>query len=339
MQAKLYNVNNDIAIFCRTDISDYLNLCFTIDTGASSSIMKENIIKRGTMVTRDNTEFRGLVKNQVVRSIAKIKTFVIINGTGLEHTFFIIKDDINLKNDAIIGSDFMSMYRAKIDYLSHTIKFQFPVYGQIHKRDKNEKDTLCSNNKSQQTPSSIQKDCLEQKNENLKVTSKNSDKIINESIKINSPSRKQKNKKKISNKNFYSELPLEYFNKYRKLTLEPVKIYDEPKENLEIEKYFNEFNEGITELNQELNEGEKMEEETSNIETIKNIYFDKKVEISNKAQRVEYLEHNIKLDHCTIMERAKLKESFKKFSFAFQIPGDRFQHTNASIHSILLKPK
>lgn len=110
------------------DISDYANMRFIVDTGAMSSLIKIGQIRKGTKVQRDNTEFYGIIKNHSIKAMGKVKTFIIFNGTiGLEHTFYIVQDEINLPNDGIIGSDFLKAYNSKVNYLHNNIKFQFRI--------------------------------------------------------------------------------------------------------------------------------------------------------------------------------------------------------------------
>lgn len=53
---------------------------------------------------------------------------------------------------------------------------------------------------------------------------------------------------------------------------------------------------------------------------------------------MKYLEENINSEHCTQQEKEMMKQSLKKYSHAFQIPGDVFRHTNIMVHKIILKP-
>lgn len=71
--ADFIEIHNDISLVCSSNISNYNNLCFTIDTGATHSIIKRSKIKPGSEVIRDSTQFNGLVENQPFRSLAKIK--------------------------------------------------------------------------------------------------------------------------------------------------------------------------------------------------------------------------------------------------------------------------
>lgn len=131
--------NNDTSIFCGLSVFDYSNVCLTIDTGAMSSIVKAGVIRKGTKVIRDCTEFRGLIKGHHAKAIAKIH--LIINGINLEHNFYIIRDDINLRNHGILGLDFLKTYNAKINYLKNEIKFQFPVSAKLMKKENKYTDT------------------------------------------------------------------------------------------------------------------------------------------------------------------------------------------------------
>lgn len=144
---KFIQDSNDTAIFCNIDISDYANLTFTIDTGAMTSIIKSGKIRRGTMISRNNTQFKGLIKGYYVKAIGKITTSVYINRTAMSHEFYIINDDINLKNDGILGLDFLKAYK-EINYSKNEMKLILPTYAHIIQEKQNmdlQKTTLPAN--------------------------------------------------------------------------------------------------------------------------------------------------------------------------------------------------
>lgn len=142
----------------------------------------------------------------------------------------------------------------------------------------------------------------------------------------------QKSCKKVNNLNFYEKLPVEYLEKFPKLVIEPSvedcesneKLEDQPRiffkggGNQTISDFYGYDTEDIQKIHT------VGEYETSEITSIKN--------------RVKYLKENINLEHCSEPELEIMRKVFESYSFAFQIPGDRFRHTDISVHRINLKP-
>lgn len=351
--------SKDTSIFCDLEISDYANLIFTIDTGAMTSIIKSGRIRQGTKVCRDSTQFRGLVKNHHVQSIGKITTNLTIDNENIKHTFYIIKDDINLSNDGILGLDFLKTYKAKINYNKSEMKMQFPIYANIiHKKTETIK---APNTKEDENPELV---LAQTHSENVetkefeKTKNKQEGKIqfcdsnevfsyepVNEIRKNKNPERKKK--KKQTNENFFLNLSNNYFKKqnFPKIYPQPILIESEPKENKMLNELVNMF-----EQNQELemqssilmfNSDEKEHEYGETIQTMDNFFeipSDIIEENTNVENRMKYLKENIQLNHCTEDEKQSILETLKKYTFAFQIPGDKFRHTDLGMHKINLLP-
>lgn len=344
------------------NISDYANLCFTIDTGAMSSIIKCNIIRKGTKVIRDDTEFFGLVKNQQVKAIGRIQTRIIINDTALEHNFFIIKDDINLVNDGIIGRDFLKIYKAKINYFNQIIKFQFPILGHIVRKECKATNTEIEQ-KHQMSQIEVTVDTEHETVFNKKVKIKNSvtkhiydpndfienlNKNVPEIVSIKSTTQLPKRRKAIRNKDFYASLPDEFFNdeKYERITLKPVKTDEFSTENLmqnETRSFINTPETYVETINiSSLFEEEKCEPQTTtnsrlSIKTTSN-ETTRMQNPTKSRKRENYLEDNIDLKHCSSAEKEDLLGVIKKYNHAFQMPGDKFQHIESYTHRIDLVP-
>lgn len=109
------------------DVCEYANSRFIIDTGAMTSIIKYNDIRKGTMITRDSSRFYGLIKDQYVKAVGKVTTNMALNGIVLKHTFYIIQEEINIASNGIIGADFLRKYNAEIQYSKRLIKLQVHI--------------------------------------------------------------------------------------------------------------------------------------------------------------------------------------------------------------------
>lgn len=219
---KFIQDSNDTAIFCNIDISDYANLTFTIDTEAMTSIIKSGKIRRGTMISRNNTQFKGLIKGFYVKAIGKITTSVYINRTAMSHEFYIINDDINLKNDGILGLDFLKAYK-EINYSKNEMKLILQTYAHIIQEKQNmdlQKTTLPAN------VSTVD-------NQNNHVSFIDEPELFTYSEKNEQIVRKDKRRKKRANKIFFAELPDDYFREKDYPTIRPsVSVH-----KLEIDEY------------------------------------------------------------------------------------------------------
>ena len=84
---------------------------FYIDTGAEISIIKERIVKGHIPIDTTKTiEVHGITSGdqQTLGAIS-------ININGLSYIFHVVKNDINLEVDGLIGCDNLQMHGAKID--------------------------------------------------------------------------------------------------------------------------------------------------------------------------------------------------------------------------------
>lgn len=101
-------------------ISDIPELKYIVDTGAMSSIIKYEHIRKGTKVFIDETKFFGLIKGHFVQAVGRVTTDISLDKQmPIEHTFYIIQDDIHMygiyiPNDGILGADFLRSYNCKI---------------------------------------------------------------------------------------------------------------------------------------------------------------------------------------------------------------------------------
>lgn len=357
------NDSHDISVLCDVEVSDYANLKFIIDTGAMSSIIKYSQIKRGTKVFRDETKFFGLIKNQFVCAIGRVETRISMgNSIALNHIFYIIRDEVNLPLvDGIIGSDFLKMYIARIDYLHSEMKLQFKINLSYYRTNDAESNTEIA---SKECTPEIETVCIQTNppkkkqvkfNDKLKFykfmniltsdlhinrdpSSSNSSKNCNENVMNNQHTVKSiikmKNSKKVCNVNFYRDLPLEYLEKFPKTVLKS-KTND-----LDIQKNIQNFHltnfcwgEGSScELSKKANE------EDEPYASMLTVYEDGLREITSRKLRTEYLKENINLEHCSKVELEAMINSFERYNLAFKIPGDKFKHTTVSIHRINLKP-
>lgn len=136
LNVPLINDSSDVAVIASLDICDNQKLKFIVDTGATCSFIKYDDIRRGTLVTRDDSKFYGLIKDQFVTAIGKVTTTIYLNEIGLKQTFYIIQDEVNITNNGILGADFLRAYKAEINYSSTNMTLQINVTLEPnHKKD------------------------------------------------------------------------------------------------------------------------------------------------------------------------------------------------------------
>lgn len=387
--ADLIEIHNDVSLVCNSNISKYNNLCFTIDTGATHSIIKRSKIKHGSKVTKDSTLFNGLVENQPFRSLAKIRMSLLIEGVELEHTFYVVPDKINLRNDGIIGTCFLKEFQSSIDYSKNKIKFrinipikqilssQSPINkdkisanahsknGGKHAKYKNKdthnklnvtdktnlssevnetarikrthdklnptRDITMSNESNERSKNANEsskrapENRLEEPNKNIekKVTFKDKNEHF---IYHNQPTSLQTNSKtptkpktKINNPDFYKNLPIEYFNKYRKMKLHPIGPEHEPHEIKEHKDLTERYIQTASETLQHGKLKYEKEMKKKQIHIMKQVALEPSP-IENPIDRLTYLSEHINFSHCSPIEKQRLLECFQQHNRAFQIP-------------------
>lgn len=352
LQIKTLELNCDTTIPVKMNISDH-SLRLIIDTGAQTSILKTNKLKHNTLIrNKDRMSFKGILVQNHVNAIGSVITKTLINNISFEHKFYVISDNINLTCDGIIGHDFLKTFGAKINYFKNTVKFQIPIHTQIkvkalesenipnvnilpHNQLENLKET--TDQGKYEKPTEVNNDQRIDINEingnKQKTVSTELNELFNDlqetirkNILINEkrkneeqePEMKEQIKKKrVNNKDFYKNLPIDYFenkNNYKTIEIQPTIIEKDIKETHE---------------NREIPE---------NFLYINKIQTAPQLNRPHNENRAEYLMQNINLSHCKEEEIKMMKQIFKQYNNAFQIEGDTFEHTNISKHEINLKP-
>lgn len=152
-----------------------------------------------------------------------------------------------------------------------------------------------------------------------------------------------KKKQKINDKNFYKNLPIEFFSNeiFERIAIKPMDNNSEPEENIELTDLYNEaiqspeyehhYIKTLTDASDIYNEAEPDDQQTYNYHTPET----RNIQTEN---RTEYLMKNLNLDNCSQEEVKALEEILGKYNQTFQIPGDKFRHTDITTHRINLIP-
>lgn len=95
-----------------------------VDTGADISLFKRTKISPRQPVNRaDNIKIQG-VTDGLTYSIGRTETQLYIDDFTLNHTFHIVENNFPIPSDGILGRDFITKYKCKLDYFDWTMTLQ-----------------------------------------------------------------------------------------------------------------------------------------------------------------------------------------------------------------------
>lgn len=95
-----------------------------VDTGADISLFKRTKINPGQDINRfDNIKIKG-VTDGLTYSIGRTETQLYIDDFVLDHTFHIVDNNFPIPSDGILGRDFITKYKCKLDYSHWTMTLQ-----------------------------------------------------------------------------------------------------------------------------------------------------------------------------------------------------------------------
>lgn len=230
--AKTIENDCDTLIYITTDLSNS-ELCFMIDTGAQTSIVKaEKLHKTLTVTKSDSMNFKGVSQDTPIKSYGSVMANFRINNANFEHKLYIVGNKINLNMDGILGHDFLKTFGAQIDYSNGTIKLQTPINARLRVKQDKSTDTdglyrekpqekehcRCDERKELRyrfdgsivVPRALKKCTNEKESATSKTKVNLNDQIHDSTINLEN---KEKMKK---NKNFYRDIPIEYILKKTK---------------------------------------------------------------------------------------------------------------------------
>lgn len=98
-------------------------LCFLVDTGASVSIVKNSSLRETPDLSHEIIKLQGITNTEsLVTTLGTFQMVLNLPKDSLNYKFHVTSDDVSLDNyDGIIGSDFFSYFKAKIDYHLKTL--------------------------------------------------------------------------------------------------------------------------------------------------------------------------------------------------------------------------
>lgn len=111
-----------------TDINGINQMCsYLVDTQADISVFKISSIPGTPYIDETNViNIRGITQDSL-KSLGTLELNLIANNDMLGHEFHVVPDEFNIDCDGIIGKDFLTHYRCKIDYehMTFTINNRF----------------------------------------------------------------------------------------------------------------------------------------------------------------------------------------------------------------------
>lgn len=112
---------SDRALITYISLSNKNKIKCVIDTGAELSIIKPDKVLKEKIDFKNKVSIQGVAKDQLITSIGLIATYLNFNNFYVKHKFHVIKKDLNLNADAVLGNDFLMKTHACINYRNKTM--------------------------------------------------------------------------------------------------------------------------------------------------------------------------------------------------------------------------
>lgn len=118
------------------DYNDYVSLIcnmngvnrrfnFSVDTQADISIVKFSSLPEDQYINTANViNIRGITQDSL-QSLGIIYIELKMNTRAITHDFHVVPDEFNIDSDGILGKDFLTQCKCRIDYSSMT----FSIFG------------------------------------------------------------------------------------------------------------------------------------------------------------------------------------------------------------------
>lgn len=92
------------------------DLIFLLDTGASISLVKRNVIYDDFPIDTNTISFISGIKKGFIRTLGLVNSDVLIDGCKLNHSFNVVDEEFPIPADGIMGLDFVRKFKCKIDF-------------------------------------------------------------------------------------------------------------------------------------------------------------------------------------------------------------------------------
>ncbi|KAL6446821.1 hypothetical protein ACFW04_001329 [Cataglyphis niger] len=91
------------------------------DSGSTISLIKLKQLKDDTLIYEDKIAFTGITGHKV-HTIGKVYVTIKINNQKVKHTFYVVRDDIAIEYEGILGIDFLRQHSVTCDYKYNRLK-------------------------------------------------------------------------------------------------------------------------------------------------------------------------------------------------------------------------
>ncbi|EFN70790.1 hypothetical protein EAG_11687, partial [Camponotus floridanus] len=85
------------------------------DSGSTNSLIKLKNLKDETPVYEKKIALTGISGHKLY-TLGKIYATITINKRAIKHAFYVVKDDIAIEHEGILGIDFLKKQTAICDY-------------------------------------------------------------------------------------------------------------------------------------------------------------------------------------------------------------------------------
>lgn len=124
--------NDYITISCHI-YGEYHTFDFLVDTQADICVLRQSSIFGSPQLnTNDVINIRGIT-NDTLQSFGTLVVSLELSDETISHEFHVVPDDFNIDCDGIIGKDFLSAYKCRIDYANMTFGVQTSRHANILK--------------------------------------------------------------------------------------------------------------------------------------------------------------------------------------------------------------
>lgn len=104
-------------------------LKFLVDTGSDISLVKENCVTVKKGLNRTNVFNISGVGSGVHTTLGEIGTKIVVSDcTEIYHQLHVVDSEFPVQTDGILGRDFLTMFRCKLDYESWILSFKVNGY-------------------------------------------------------------------------------------------------------------------------------------------------------------------------------------------------------------------
>lgn len=121
------NLSLSSYVHFHSDLSDK-DLCFLVDTGASISLIRRDRMFTDVRINPHYSASISGITDEVISTLGTVKSKLFAQGAQFSHIFQVVDENFPIPIDGILGLDFISQFRASIDYdqwklLLHPFKY------------------------------------------------------------------------------------------------------------------------------------------------------------------------------------------------------------------------